>query len=95
MPQDYKKSFKKLGEITGSPINEQSIPMELPTADLYNEVIIAGLISEIPEIPDTLQFCDILKEMVDNNDSSIANLVSFKDGMSAYLRLGIISINKC
>ena len=56
--------------------------MELPTADLYNEAIIAVLISEMALDRDALKFWDILRKMVDNNDSSITNFVSFKDGTS-------------
>ena len=61
--------------------------MELPTADLYNEAIIASLISEIAFDTDALKFCNIMKELVDSNDSSITNIVIFKDGMSKYVAI--------
>ena len=56
--------------------------MKKPTADLYNEAIIVLLSSELTSDRDALNFWDILREMVDNNDSSITNFVSFKDGTS-------------
>ena len=56
--------------------------MKKPTADLYNEAIIVLLSSEMTSDRDALNFWDILREMVDNNDSSITNFVSFKDGTS-------------
>ena len=78
LPQDYKKTIKRLRQITEATVDEESNPMELPTADLNNEAIIASLISEMSFDKAALRFCNIMKELVDSNDSSNCKYCNFQ-----------------
>ena len=80
LPQDYRITINRVKRIAAIPEGLESQLAKLPTAELVNCHILAGMIRPLSREIELVGFCESMKELMDSDDCNMTFIGYLKNG---------------